>query len=60
MTSLTKNPHPPSKKIFFECRLQDLPRFLDFYQACRVYRTGEIPVQSHVRLGGFFAKIPES
>ena len=25
MTSLTKNPQPPSKKIFFECRLEDLP-----------------------------------
>jgi len=24
MTSLTKNPHLPSKKIFFECRLEDL------------------------------------
>ena len=24
MTSLTKNPHSPSKKIFFECRLEDL------------------------------------
>jgi len=23
MTSLTKNPHPPIKKIFFKCRLED-------------------------------------
>jgi len=28
MTSLTKNPHPPSEKIFFECRLENLPRHL--------------------------------
>jgi len=28
MTSLTKNPHPPTKKILFECRLEDLPRLL--------------------------------
>jgi len=28
MTSLTKNPQPPSKKIFFGCRLEDLPRLL--------------------------------
>jgi len=25
MTSLTKNPHSPSKKFFFECRLEDFP-----------------------------------
>jgi len=25
MTSLTKNPHPPGKKIFFECNLLDWP-----------------------------------
>jgi len=28
MTSLTKNPHPPTKKYFIECKLQDLPRLL--------------------------------
>jgi len=28
MTSLTKNPQPPSKKIFFECRLEDLLHLL--------------------------------
>jgi len=28
MTSLTKNPQPPSKKFFFECRQEDLPRLL--------------------------------
>jgi len=27
---------------------------------CRAYRTGEIPAQSHVRLGVFFPKIPET
>jgi len=25
MTSLTKNPQPPTKKFFFECRLEDWP-----------------------------------
>jgi len=25
MTSLIKNPQPPTKKIFFECRLEDWP-----------------------------------
>jgi len=28
VTSLTKNPHSPTKKFIFECRLQDLPRLL--------------------------------
>jgi len=28
MTSLTKNPQSPSKKFFFECRLEDLTRLL--------------------------------
>jgi len=23
MTSLTKNPQPPTKKLFFECRVHD-------------------------------------
>jgi len=25
MTSVAKNPHPPTKKIFFECNLLDWP-----------------------------------
>jgi len=28
MTSLTKNLHPPTKKFFFQCKLQALPRLL--------------------------------
>jgi len=28
MTSLTKKTQPQSKKIFFGCRLEDLPRLL--------------------------------
>jgi len=28
MTSLTKKTQPPSKKFFFECRLEDLPCLL--------------------------------
>jgi len=30
------------------------------YRVCRAYRTREIPVQSHVRLGVFILKIPET
>jgi len=33
MTSLTKNPHPPTKKFFFECRPEDLPRLLRVWTA---------------------------
>jgi len=29
-----------------------------FYRVCRAYWTGEIPTQSHVRLGVFFRKSP--
>ena len=50
MTSFTNNPHPPSKKFFFEYKLED------FYQVCRAYQAGEIPAQSHVRLGVFFSE----
>jgi len=28
MTSVTKNPHPPTKKLFFECNLLDWPILL--------------------------------
>ena len=56
MTSLTKNPHPQSKKFVFECRLEGFPRLWDFHWICRAYRTGEIHTQSHVRLGIFFQK----
>jgi len=31
MASLTKNPQPAAKIIFFECKLQDLPRLLSFW-----------------------------
>jgi len=58
MTSLTKNPHPPSKKFLFECRLKDLLRLLRLLPGLRAYRTGEIPAESHVRLGVFFRKSP--
>jgi len=33
MTSVTKNPHPPTKKIFFECNLLDLPSHLSPWTA---------------------------
>ena len=61
MTSLTKNPHTPSKKFFSSADWKTCRVFWDFYRVCTAYRTGEIPAQSHVRLGGvFFPKIPET
>jgi len=33
MTSLTKNPHSPTKKIFFVCRHEDLPRLSSLWTA---------------------------
>ena len=60
MTLLTDNLNPPKKKFFFKCNLLDLPRFLLFFEVCRAYRTGEIPAQSRVRLGVFFAENPQN
>ena len=38
MTSLTKDPQPPTKKFFFECKLQDLPSlFWVFDRVCSAY-----------------------
>jgi len=33
MTSVTKNPHPPTKKFFFECNLLDWPIRLSSWTA---------------------------
>jgi len=33
MTSLTNNPHPPTKKFFFECNLLDWPIRLSSWTA---------------------------
>jgi len=33
MTSVTKNPHPPAKKIYFECNLLDWPIHLSPWTA---------------------------
>jgi len=60
MTSLTENPHPQANKFFSSADEKTCRVFWDFYQVCRAYRTGEIPTQSHVRLGVFFLKIPET
>jgi len=38
MTSLTKNPQPPSKKFFFEWRLEDLPSLLSLWTALYRFR----------------------
>jgi len=55
MTSLTKNPHLPSKKIFFRVQTRRLAvSFETFTGSVKAYRTGEIPAQSHLRLGVFF------
>jgi len=60
MTSLTKKRTPQAKKIFFECRLEDLPRHLrllpglsnipDRRNSCAKPRT----------FRRFFPKIPKS
>jgi len=59
MTLLTKKLHPPSKKIFFECRLEDLPRLLRLLAG--LY---SIPDRRNSRAKSrafrrFFPKIPE-
>jgi len=33
MTSVTKNPHPPTKNFFFECNLPDWPIRLSSWTA---------------------------
>jgi len=38
MTSLTKNPQLPSKKIFFKCRLEDLSHLLRLLPGRVVYK----------------------
>jgi len=55
MTSLTKNPQPP-RKNFFRVQTRRLGVFWDFYRVCIAYWTGEIPTQSHVRLGVVFLR----
>jgi len=48
-------------KNFFSSADQKTSRvFWDFYRVCRAYRTGEIPAQSHMRLGIFFRKSPKA
>jgi len=56
MTSLTKNPHPPTKTIFSSAVWKTCRSFWRFDQVRTTYRTGEIPVQSHVCFSAFFRK----
>jgi len=55
-------PGPGKGKNFFSSADEKTCRiFWDFYRVCRAYRTGEIPAQSHVRLGVvFFRKSPKA
>ena len=54
--SLTKNPQPQTTKFFSgACRV-----FWRFDQVCNPYKSGDIPAQSHVRLGVFFQKSPKA
>jgi len=55
-----KNRTPQAKKFFSSADEKTCCVFWDIYWVCRAYWTGEIPAQSHVRLGFFFPKIPES
>jgi len=59
MTSLTKNPHSPSKKELFRVQTRRLNACFETFTRS-VEHTGEIHAQSHVCLGVFFPKIPES
>ena len=59
MTSLTKNPHPPTKKIFLFASYKTCHVFWTFDRVSSAYWTGEIPAQSHVGFGVFFSKIPD-
>ena len=62
MTSVTINLHPPSKKVFFECRLEDLPiatSFETFTRSVEHTRPEKFP-RSHVHLGDFFSENPRN
>jgi len=39
---------------------QEKGEVMNFDQVCNPNRSGDIPAQSHVRLGVFFPKIPEA
>jgi len=60
MTSLTKNPHLPSKTFFSSASYKTYHIFSAFDWVDSANQTGEIPVQSHVHFGVFFLEIPKS
>jgi len=48
----------PKQKIFFSSTTRNLPCHLTLRQVHNPNRSGDIPAQSHVRLGVFFRKSP--
>jgi len=60
MMSLTKNPNPPGKKIFFRVQTRRLAASFDASTRSVTWTGAEILVQSHKHLGVIFLKIPES
>jgi len=60
MTSLTKNPQPPSKTFFSSADWKTCRVFWRFDQVRNLYKSGDIPAQSHVHLGVFFWKSPKA
>ena len=55
-----KTSNPQAKNFFSSADWKTCRVFWDFYRVCIAYWTREIPAQSHVSLGVFFLKIPES
>jgi len=60
MTSLIKNPHPPTKKIFSSANDKIFCVFWAFDRVGSTYWTREIPAQSLMWSGVFFAKSPKA
>ena len=53
MTSLKKKTQLPSKKFFSSANYKTCRVFWRFDQVCNLYRSGDIPAQSHVRISCF-------
>ena len=54
-----KKPAPPEQKIFLSADWKTCRVFWRFDQVRNPYRIGDIPAQSHVRLGVFFSENPQ-
>jgi len=59
MTLLTKNSQPPTKKIFFECRLEDLLHLLSLWTALYHFRRPSYVHAKSRAIRLFWCKIPQ-